>query len=97
MTSPTFETQVLTQLDDITERLGSIELKVSGSNGDPNNQGIFGALATMDAEVDVINTDITGVKAEQTRQKAWLKGAAASAGLSAAGVSVVLAKVFNAI
>ena len=69
MSSPTFESQVLTHLDTINGRLDTIngrldtidgslkdiELKVSGVNGDPHNRGISGALANMATEVDAID------------------------------------------
>ena len=40
--------------------------------------------------------DIDDVKDEQTRQKAWNKGAAAGAGINAVGVVAVLAKLSGA-
>ena len=100
----TFETKVLTQLDDINGRLDRIQRRILGDEDDPLNRGIYGALTVVTKEVDAIKKrqhefadDIDGVEEEQTRQKAWLKGAGVSAGLSAGGIGVVLAKVFNAI
>ena len=101
-----FEAEVLTHLDTINERLNTIdgslkdiELKVSGVNGDPHNRGIYGALTVVTKEVEAINErqrefteDIDGVEEEQTRQKAWNKGAAAGAGINAVGVVAVLMK-----
>ena len=106
-----FEAEVLAHLDTINGRLNTIdgslkdiELKVSGVNGDPHNRGIFGALNGVTTEVEAINErqrrvtdDIVIVKAEQTRQKAWLRGATSAATVSAGGIGVVLAKVFGAL
>ena len=78
-----FEARVLTQLDAIQERVETIELRVSGSAGDPNNQGVLGKLKAVDDEIEDVNErqrritdDVVSVKAEQDRQKAWLKGMA---------------------
>ena len=104
-----FAAEVLAHLDTINGRLNTIdgslkdiELKVSGVNGDPHNRGIVGALTEVTDEVDAIKErqrefadDIDGVEAEQTRQKAWLRGATTFAGLSAGGVAGVLAKLFS--
>ena len=86
MTNTTFETKVLTQLDDINGRLNRIERRILGSEDDPNNRGIYGALTEVTEEVDAINKrhqkvteEVDGVKRQQARQKAWLLGAAAGA------------------
>ena len=103
MTNTTFETKVLTQLDDITGRLQKIERRVSGADDDPYNRGIYGALTVVTEKVDAIKErqsevadDIDDVKEEQAKQKAWNKGAASAAGLNAAGVVAVLAKLNGA-
>ena len=106
MTNTTFETKVLTQLDDINGRLDAIdgrldkiEFRVSGAEDDPHNRGIYGALTVVTGDVEAIKKrhreltkDIGGVEEEQTRQKAWNKGAAAGAGINAVGVVAVLMK-----
>lgn len=86
MTNTTFETKVLTQLDDINGRLNRIERRILGSKDDPNNRGIYGALIEVTNEVaelqqsqETVTADISTVKQHQARQKAWLLGAAAGA------------------
>ncbi len=90
-----FEARVLTQLDAIQERVETIELRVSGSAGDPNNQGVLGKLKAVDDEIEDVNerqrrlTDsVRLVKEDQGRQRAWLKGMAA--GLTLTGVTGVV-------
>lgn len=89
-----FETEVLGHFKTINTRLTAIELRVSGAVDDPMNRGIYGALTVVSEEVDAINIrqrrvtdDIILVKQQQTRQKAWLRGAAA--GATFAGVTSV--------
>ena len=78
-----FEAKVMAKFDVITERLDGIERSVSGTPADPNNKGIFGKLKAVDDEIENVNEqqrritdDVVIVKAEQDRQKAWLKGMA---------------------
>ena len=98
-----FEAEVLAHLDTINERLNTIdgslkdiELKVSGVNGDPHNRGIFGALTEVTDEVDAIKKRQVRVTDEQTRQKAWLKGAAYGAGFAGATSVASLLKLSGA-
>ena len=104
-----FEAEVLAHLDTINGRLNTIdgslkdiELKGSGVNGDPHNRGIVGALNGVTTEVEaikekhlLITDDIGRVEKEQTRQKAWNKGAASAAGINAVGIAVVFVKLFS--
>ena len=99
MTNTTFETKVLTQLDDINGRLDRLNRRILGDEDDPINRGIYGALTVVTGDVEAIKKrqrefteDIDGVEEEQTRQKAWNKGAAAGAGINAVGVVAVLMK-----
>ena len=98
-----FEAKVMAKFDDITDRLDGIERSVSGTPADPNNQGIFGKLKTVDGEITGLNErqrrltdDVIYVKTEQGKQRAWLKGMAA--GLTLTGVTgvVTLARMLGA-
>ena len=98
-----FEAEVLAHLDTINGRLDTIdgslkdiEFRISGAEDDPHNRGIFGALAVVKNEVAELQENQETVEDEQTRQKAWLKGAAYGAGFAGATSVASLLKLSGA-
>jgi len=99
---PDFERTVLDSLNRIEARITDVELRVQGSSGDPNNQGITGRLKDVDAEIEDINDrqsslteDVRQVKEDQGRQKAWLMGMAFGLAVTGGTGIVTLARMIG--